>query len=97
MTTVVSSFLNRSSSLMFEFQPKCCDHSSAFIFSSPEPKARDELIGRDLSWRPSVRPCVYAYVRPSTLSNMNISETSLPIVIEFHLEHQWVGRLTALG
>ena len=28
---------------------------------------------------------------------MNISETSWPIVIKFHLEHHWVGRLTALG
>ena len=28
-------------------------------------------------------------VRPSTLSNINISETSRPIVIKFHLERHW--------
>ena len=28
---------------------------------------------------------------------MNISETSRPIVIIFHLEHHWGGGLTALG
>ena len=36
------------------------------IFSSPEPKARDELIGWDSRRRP--------FMRLSTLSNMNISE-----------------------
>ena len=41
----------------------------------------------------SVRPSVRAY----TLSNMNISETSRPIVIKFHLEHHWGKGLTALG
>ena len=43
--------------------------------SSPELKALGELIGWDSSRRPSVRSCVC----PSTLSNMNISETSWPI------------------
>ena len=28
---------------------------------------------------------------------MNISETSLPIIIKFHLEHYWVGGFAALG
>ena len=41
----------------------------------------------------SVPPCV----RPSTLSNMNISETSWPIIIKFHQEHHLGGGLTALG
>ena len=41
----------------------------------------------------SVHPLVCA----STLSNMNISETSWPIIIKFHLEHHWGGGLTALG
>ena len=41
----------------------------------------------------SVHPCVGA----STLSNMNISETSWPIIIKFHQEHHWGGGLTALG
>ena len=31
------------------------------------------------------RPCV----RPLTLSNMNISATSGPIVTRFHLKHHW--------
>ena len=43
--------------------------------------------------RADVRPCI----RPSILSNINISENSRPIVIKFHLEH-YLGRgLTALG
>ena len=41
----------------------------------------------------SVRACVCA----STLSNMNISETSWPMVIKFHLEHHWGGGLAAYG
>ena len=40
---------------------------------------------------------VCASVRPSTLSNMNISETSWPIVIKFHQKHHWGGGLAALG
>ena len=63
------------------------------IFSSPEPKAQGELIVWDSSQRVSMR----AYLRPSTLSNMNISETSWPIIIKFHQEHHWGGGLTAFG
>ena len=37
-------------------------------------------------------PCV----RPFTLSNMNISEISLLIIIKFHLKHHWGGGLAAL-
>ena len=58
---------------------------SFIIFRTPEPKAQGELIVLDLS------------LRPSTLSNMNISETSWPIIIKFHQEHHWGGGLTALG
>ena len=58
-----------------------------FIFSSAEPKAQGELIIRDSSWR----PCVH----PFTLLNINISETSWPILIKFHLEHHWGGGLAA--
>ena len=61
------------------------------IFSSPEPKAQGERIVWDSSRRASVR----ASVRASTLSNMNISETSWPILIKFHLEHHWGGGLAA--
>ena len=32
-----------------------------------------------------------------TLSGMNISETSWPIIIKFHLKHHWGGGLAALG
>ena len=64
------------------------------IFSSPEPKAQDELIGWDSSPHASVRVCFH---RAFTLSNINISETSWPIVIKFHLEHHWGGGLAALG
>ena len=38
-----------------------------------------------------------ASVRMSTLSNINISETSWPIIIKFHEEHHWGGGLTVLG
>ena len=41
----------------------------------------------------SVRPSV----RPSTLSNMNISETSRPIITKFYLKHHWGGGKAALG
>ena len=63
------------------------------IFYSPEPMALGELVIWDSSRRAPVRPCV----RPFTLSNMNISETSCPIKIKLHLEHHWGGGLTALG
>ena len=63
------------------------------VFSLPEPKAQGELIVWDTSRRPSVRPSV----RRSTLSNINISETSWPIIIKFHQKHHWGGGLTALG
>ena len=36
---------------------------------------------------------VRVYVRESTLSNMNISETSWPIKIKFHLKHYMGGGL----
>ena len=64
-----------------------------FIVSSPEQKAQGELI----VWDSSRRPSLCASVRPFTLSNMNISETSWPIIIKFHQEHHWGGGLTALG
>ena len=38
-----------------------------------------------------------ASVRLSTLSNMNIFETSWPFVIKFHQKHHWGGGLTPLG
>ena len=41
----------------------------------------------------SVRPSVHS----STLSDMNISETSWPNIIKFHLKHHWGGGLAALG
>ena len=49
--------------------------------------ATGELIG----WESSQGPCVHPSVRPFTLSNMNISETSRLSQIKFHLEHQWGG------
>ena len=38
-----------------------------------------------------------ASVHPSTLSNMNISETSRPITIKFYLKRHWDGGKAALG
>ena len=45
----------------------------------------------------SVRPSVRPSVRASTLSNMNISETSRPITTKFYLRHHWGGGKAALG
>ena len=45
----------------------------------------------------SVHPCIRASVRASTLSNMNISETSRPITTKFYLKHHWGGGKAALG
>ena len=39
----------------------------------------------------SVRASVRASVHPLTLSNMNISATSGPIVTRFYLKHHWGG------
>ena len=63
------------------------------FISSQEPKAQGELIGWDSSRRPSIRPSVRLF----TLSDMNISETSWPIMNKFHLKRHWGGRLAALG
>ena len=41
----------------------------------------------------SVRPSV----RPSTLSNMNISETGWSIAIKFYMKHHWDRGKAALG
>ena len=56
----------------------------AYDFSSPEPKC----IGWDSSRRPSVRP--------STLSNIYISETNGPIAIKLHQKHNCDEGLPAL-
>ena len=69
----------------------CQQHN--FVISSPEPKALGELIGWDSRRRPSVRLSMC----PFTLSDMNISGTSWPIIIKFHLKHYWGGGLAALG
>ena len=55
------------------------------IFSSPEPKAQDELIVYQSSCRLSV--CLWT----------NISATNGPIVTEFYLNHHWGGGKAALG
>ena len=45
----------------------------------------------------SVRQPARGSVRPFTLSDMNILETSWPIKIKFNLKHHWAGGLAALG
>ena len=44
-----------------------------------------------------MRLCVRPSVRASTLSNMNISETSRQIATKFYLKHHWGGGKAALG
>ena len=61
---------------------KTCDHSSSFIYSSPEP---NELIGWDSSQRPSLGPHFQT----------GISLRPVDHVIQFHQEHYW-GGLVAL-
>ena len=58
------------------------------LFSPQDAKAQGELKVWDSSRRLSVRP--------STVSNMNISETSRPIVIKFHQKLNQGGKLPAL-
>ena len=58
-----------------------------FIFSSPEPKALDELIRRNSSRCPSVRPSV----RLLTFSDLNSSDTSQAIKINFIWSIIWVS------
>ena len=45
----------------------------------------------------SVRLSMRASVRAFTLSDLNISETSWPIIIKFHQKHYLAGGLAALG
>ena len=51
-------------------------------------------MGLELS---SVCQGVCLCVRVLTLSNMNISETSGPIAIKFHLKHHWGGGKASLS
>ena len=41
--------------------------------------------------------CVRAWVRPLTLSNMNISATSRRIGMKFYLKHHWGGGKASVG
>ena len=47
--------------------------------------------------RAGVRASVRPYVRPLTLSNMNISATSKPIATKFYLKHHWGGGKATSG
>ena len=64
------------------------------IFSSPVRLmvSLSMLIVYQSSRRAFVRP----WVRPSTLLNINISETSGPIATKFYLKHHWGGGKAAL-
>ena len=61
-----------------------CEHSSSFILAHLSRRLWGSL--QD-GTRAGVRPLVCPSVRPFTLSNMNISETSRLIEIKFHTEH----------
>ena len=52
---------------------------------SQRPKAQGALKALNSSRRPCMRPSVRLSIRVSTLSNINISETSWLIAIKFHL------------
>ena len=83
---------NHESKLNLHVVRKCTPYIDAinrYIFSSREPKAHGELI----VYQSSRRMCVHV----STLSNMNISETSGSVVTKFYLKHHWVGGKDALG
>ena len=44
-----------------------------------------------------MRMCVRAWVRPLTLSNINISATSRPIGVKFYQKHYWGGGKASVG
>ena len=44
----------------------------------------------------SVRGCMHPSMRALTLSNINFSATSRPIVTRFYLKHHWGGGKAAL-
>ena len=44
-----------------------------------------------------MRVCVRAWVRPLTLSNINISATSRPIGMKFYLKHHWGEEKASVG
>ena len=68
------------------------------LFSSPDPKALGDLKGWDSSrYRCVVRASICGSVCAFILSDMNISKTSRPIIIKFHLKHHWGRGLAALG
>ena len=64
--------------------------TSSTVFSSPEPKAHKVSLW--YTSRAGVRLCVSEL----TLSNMNISATSGPIITRFYLKHHWGGGKAAL-
>ena len=79
-------------------------HASTYfvLTHSPTPKwgqkvttflAHQSSQGELIVWDSSRR----ASVRQSTLLNINISETSWPIIIKFHQKHHWGRGLTVLG
>ena len=78
---------------IYLLQNEAFNKMKKIIFSSSEPKAHVELI----VYQSSRRLCVSVYVCVSTLSNMNISETSWPIATKFYLKHHWVGAKDTLG
>ena len=63
------------------------------LVSSPEPKAHGKLI----VYQSSRHLSVSASVGLLTLSNMNISATSIPIATKFYLKHHWGGGKAASG
>ena len=76
---------------------QCIDNSCCYSFLAHLSRRLTRWayrIGLELA---SLRPCVCASVRPSTLSNMTISETSRPITTKFYLKHHWGGGKAALG
>ena len=85
--------LKKISNAKFNFNPSL----AVTVYSSPEPKAPSELIGWDSSRCQCVRLWVHPSIHMPTLSNLNISETSWPIKIKFHMEHHWGRELAAFG
>ena len=77
-------YLEANLLLCFAYAKSRFSHDVAYIYfhSSLNYFIRGELIGNQSSWRPSV----HLSVRPSTVSNMNISEASRPITIKFYLK-----------
>ena len=88
---------SRGNGTNLDWLRKSCDISACDVSPDGNPEKYGRPMKSAIVWDSSQRLSIHVSIRPSTLSNMNNSETSWPIIIKFHLDHHWGGGLTALG